>query len=100
MTQQAHDTLTDMNEQLTPEEREALDELLPPQAQSGDLAADLVAAARTAMRRRIDNSRWGGAVIGALHRELHSWRRLEQVTGIPQATARRWASPPPETDNT
>ncbi|WP_406267399.1 hypothetical protein OH799_22260 [Nocardia sp. NBC_00881] len=87
-----------MNEQLTPEELEALNELLPPGRQTGDLREDLAEAARTAMRRRIDNSRWGGAVIAALHRDLQSWRQLEEVTGIPHATARRWATPPPGTE--
>jgi hypothetical protein len=82
-------------QQLTPEEFEALNELLPTERRTGDLAEDLALAARTAMRRRVDNSRWGGAVIAALHRHLRSWRQLEEVTGIPQATARRWATPPP-----
>jgi hypothetical protein len=82
-------------EDLNPEEREALDELLPADRRSGDPVADLTKAAQVAMQRRIDNTRWGGAVIGALYRELNSWRRLESETGIPQATARRWAAPPP-----
>ena len=81
---------------LTPDEREALDELLPADQRTGDLTRDLATAVRNAMERRKNNSRWGGAVIHALHRELGSWRGLEDLTGIPQATARRWAEPPPE----
>lgn len=88
-----------MTHDLTPEEREALNELLPPSRQTGNLETDLAEAARIAMRRRIDNSRWGGAVIGALHREIGSWRQLEDLTGIPHATARRWAAPPPGTES-
>jgi hypothetical protein len=88
-----------MSEHLTPDELEALDELLPAEHRTGDHVHDLAQAARTAMQRRIDNSRWGGAVIAALHRELRSWRQLEAVTGIPQATARRWATPPPGTES-
>lgn len=84
---------------LTAAEREALNELLPPTRQTGNLETDLAEAARTAMRRRIDNSRWGGAVIGALHRQIGSWRQLEDLTGIPHATARRWAAPPPGTES-
>ncbi|MGW3473439.1 hypothetical protein ACWDKQ_34435 [Saccharopolyspora sp. NPDC000995] len=83
---------------MTPEERDALDQLVPADQRSDDLVHDLTAAARTAMQRRIDNSRWGGAVLAALHRELGSWRQLEALTGIPQATARRWATPPPGTE--
>jgi hypothetical protein len=83
---------------LTPDEREALDELLPADRRTGDPVEDLAVAARTAMQRRVDNSRWGGAVIAALYRELNSWRQLSTVTGIPVATARRWATPPPGTD--
>jgi hypothetical protein len=80
---------------LTPDELDALDALLPADQRTGDPSEDLAQAVRIAMQRRVDNSRWGGAVISALHRELNSWRRLEVVTGIPMATARRWATPPP-----
>jgi hypothetical protein len=88
-----------MDIQLSPTEQAALDELLPEASRSGDLAEDLAKAAQTAMQRRIDNSTHGGAVIAALHRSLNSWRQLEVVTGIPQATARRWAAPPPSTES-
>jgi hypothetical protein len=86
-------------DELTADELDALNELLPPDRQSGDRTRDLADAARIAMQRRVDNSRWGGAVIKALHRDLQSWRQLETLTGIPQATARRWAAPPPGTEN-
>ena len=84
-----------MTTDLSPDERAALDELLPADRQTGDLVADLAAASQVAMERRVTNSDRGGAVIGALHREIQSWRQLEVLTGIPQATARRWATPPP-----
>lgn len=82
------------NSNLEPAEIAALDELVPSDSRTGDIREDLIEAVRTAMRRRVDNSRNGGAVIAALHRELGSWRQLEELTGIPQATARRWAAPP------
>lgn len=88
-----------MDDDLTPAEREALDNLLPADQRTGDLAEDLAAAARESMRRRVDNSKWGGAVIAALYRELQSWRQVETETGIPQASARRWATPPPGTED-
>lgn len=80
---------------LTPDQEEALNELLPADQRTGDLVQDLAKAARIAMDRRIRNSQLGGAVIEALHDQV-SWRELERLTGIPQATARRWAGPPPE----
>lgn len=82
-----------MMDDLTPDEVAALAALLP--EPTGDLSEDLAAAAKVAMQRRVDNSRLGGAVLAALHRQLHSWREVERVTGIPHATARRWATPPP-----
>jgi hypothetical protein len=73
---------------------EALDFLLPPEERSGDLTADLAEAAKATMRRREENSLHGGVILAALHGRLHSWRRLERLTGIPSRTARRWAGPP------
>lgn len=93
-------TLRLMSSPLTPDEQAALEELLPADQRTGDLADDLAAAARTAMARRVRNSELGGAVIAALYRELQSrhpkgsWRDLEAATGIPHGTARRWAKPP------
>ncbi|MGI9003547.1 MAG: hypothetical protein ACR2GH_18150 [Pseudonocardia sp.] len=82
--------------QLSADERAALDELLPAAQRTGVLVDDLTEAARRSMQRRIDNTRHGGAVLAALHRALGSWRQIEARTGIAQATARRWASPPPD----
>lgn len=88
-----------MDDDLTPAEREALDNLLPADQRTGDLAVDLAAAARESMRRRVDNSRWGGAVLAALYRERRSWRQVEDETGIPYKTAWRWATPPEGTED-
>lgn len=77
---------------------EALNALLPTKARTGDLTADLAEAAKVSMQRRVDNSRWGGVVIAALHQQVHSWSRVASLTGIPIRTARRWASPPPGTE--
>lgn len=84
--------------ELTPTERAAVDELLPPSKQSGDLQADLIAAAREAWRRRQQNTELGGAVLAALHRSAESWRAVAWATGIDVRTARRWATPPEQAD--
>lgn len=80
--------------ELTPDERVALDALVPPDQQTGNLHEDLVTAAKVTWKRRVENSDLGGTVLGALHRDVNSWRVVEYATGIPAATARRWAAPP------
>lgn len=79
-------------------EREALDRLVPRERQTGDLIADLTAAAQEAWRRRQQNTEDGGAVIAALYRDTRSWRTLSYVTKIPVTTARRWSIPPGQGD--
>lgn len=76
---------------------EALDELLGDR-RSGDATADLIEATREAMRRRERNTAHGGAVIAALREAGLSWRDIETQTGIPKATAQRWADPPKRVD--
>ncbi len=83
---------------LSAEERAALDALIPPDQQTGDLQADLVAATKESWRRREENTRNGAAVIAALHRAVGSWRIVEFATGVPRMTARRWATPPKDAD--
>lgn len=83
---------------LSSAEREALDRLVPHERQTGDLRADLIAAAREAKRRREQNTVDGGHVIAALYRDTRSWRTLAWATEIPVSTARRWGAPPDETD--
>ena len=83
---------------LTNAERAALDRLIAPEQQTGNVTADLIAAAKEAWRRRQQNSIDGGAVLAALHRDAASWRALAWATGIPSSTARRWASTPGATD--
>ena len=78
---------------LTDDERAALDQLLG-DARTGDLHDDLVNACKETMRRRAENSRHGGQVLAALHRQVGSWRVVEYATGIPWSTARTWATPP------
>lgn len=73
---------------------EALTSLLGT-ARTGDLRADLIAAAREAMDRRERNSLDGGAVIAGMLAMGMSYRDIETATGIPRATAQRWAAPPP-----
>ncbi|MGH3867236.1 MAG: hypothetical protein ACRDQ4_14050 [Pseudonocardiaceae bacterium] len=72
---------------------EALDSLLGT-SRTGELPADLIAAATEAMDRRERNSIHGGLVIAALTDAGFSYRDIERATGIPRATAQRWATPP------
>lgn len=72
---------------------EALDALLGDR-RTGDLQADLIAAAIEAMDRRERNSQHGGAVLAALTETGLSYRDIERATGIPRTTAQRWAVPP------
>jgi hypothetical protein len=83
---------------LSSAEREALDRLVPRERQTGDLIADLTAAAQEAWRRREQNTQDGGAVLAALYRDTRSWRTLAYITKIPATTARRWSIPPGEAD--
>ena len=62
--------------------------------QTNDDTADLIAGAKEAMVRRETNTVHGGLVISALIKAGHSYREIEQLTGIPRATAQRWAAPP------
>lgn len=71
---------------------EALAELLGEGATDGRDA--LVAAATEAWRRRHVNTMAGAAVISALHDLGLSYRQITDLTGIPTATAQRWARPP------
>jgi hypothetical protein len=66
---------------------------------TADQRADLIAAAREAMRRRESNTTDGGAVIAALVELGLSYRDIERATGIPHVTAHRWATPPKRADS-
>jgi uncharacterized protein YerC len=72
---------------------QALASLLGSQ-RSNDRRADLIKAAKEAMRRREQNTYDGGAVIAAMLEDGMSYREIERATGIPVATAHRWATPP------
>lgn len=84
--------------ELSDTERAALDALVPPDQQSGDLGDDLAAAAREAWRRRHENTENGAHVLAALYRRAGSWRTVSYVTKIPRMTAARWATPPEQAD--
>lgn len=75
---------------------EVLVELLGDQ-RTGDAHADLIEAAKEAMRRRRHNTLLGGAVIAALRETGMTYREIEEITGIPRTTAQRWAIPPTTT---
>lgn len=90
---------------VTPEQRAALEALVPAEKRTGDDETDLIAAVKEAGERRRRNTELGGAVIQALHDvegarlmpdpyEKWSWRAIEAGTDIPNGTARRWAAPP------
>ncbi|MDX6744620.1 helix-turn-helix domain-containing protein [Actinocorallia sp. A-T 12471] len=80
--------------------KEALEELLGAQASEIDESAlvedreKLVAAAVEAWRRRHVNTLAGAQVIAALADSGLSYRQIADLTGIPSATAHRWARPP------
>lgn len=73
---------------------DALNSLLGTE-RTGNLEVDLIAAAMETMRRRERNSIDGGLVLGELINLGLSYRDIERLTGIPRATAQRWATPPP-----
>jgi hypothetical protein len=75
---------------------EALSYLLG-DGRTGDLPADLEAAAREAWDRRHRNTEAGAAVLGALLDPAQgkwTFRQLEARIGIPPGTAHRWARRP------
>ncbi|MBL7501178.1 hypothetical protein I6A84_16640 [Frankia sp. CNm7] len=72
---------------------EALRELLAQPTTEGG-RDDLVSAAKEAWRRRRVNTEAGAAVIAALTEQGLSYRQIADLTGIPAATAHRWARPP------
>lgn len=78
---------------LTPEGRAALNALLPPDLQTGDLRADLRAAFAESRRRREANSENGGRIIAEMHAELQSWDLTAEELGEPITTLRRWSEP-------
>lgn len=63
---------------------------------SGDHINDLVNAAKESQRRREQNTVDGGEIIADLRAAGLEWRDIERLTGIPKATAQRWATPPPK----
>jgi uncharacterized protein YerC len=77
---------------------DALQELLR-DGQTGEQREDLIAAAQEAWRRRQVNTLAGAAVIAALVKGGLTYREIAEKTGIPIATAHRWATPPGEGDS-
>lgn len=74
---------------------EALAELLGDR-RTGDMQHDLLQAAREAWRRRWVNTEAGGTVIGALRGPPFAMTLadIQNNTGIPDETARRWTATP------
>lgn len=80
---------------MDPATEDALNALLP-HGRTGDERHDLLTAARRAWEIRHNNTRHGGAVIGALkHDHGLTWDQIRTHTGIPPGTAQRWAELPP-----
>lgn len=80
---------------LTAEERRGLDGLVPPKEQTGDTRIDLIAAMYVVDRRMRQHEKdiiLAGAVANALYRDVGSWRRLQDLTGVSFTTARQWVS--------
>lgn len=73
-----------------------LDDLIPDRDRSEDLLiAHLCAAAQEIRRRRQANTEAGAVVFAALRDTGLSWRQIEDCTGVPVRTARRWAEQAP-----
>jgi hypothetical protein len=75
---------------LTDDQRAALDALIPPELRTGDLKGDLVAGAKEVWDRRQTNTVLGGRIFAAMRAMGLSWRQIDELTGIPWSTARRW----------
>lgn len=80
-------TITRMD-YLTAFEQATLAALVPRPA--GDLETDVVTAARAIRRRRQAERSQAAAMIRVLRRMGYTWRKIQDMTGIPWATARRW----------
>jgi len=75
-------------EWITAPERAALTTLRPRPAV--DLEAEVVAAARGVWERRRRERLAAGAMFAVMRGMGHTWRGIEDVTGVPQATVRGW----------
>lgn len=79
---------------MTPEQRKALEALVPEDQRTGDEATDLLVAVREGRRRCVTTPAEIGVVLVAMHEldpKRWSWRGIERDTGIPQRSARRLA---------
>lgn len=78
---------------LSPEGRAALNALLPPDQQTGDLRADLRAAFAESRRRHEEDTESRGRIVAELHAELQSWTQTAKDLHEPITTLRRLAQP-------
>lgn len=87
---------------LTAEQRAALDELVPPEEQTGDVLADLARAFRALQDWRDRSTMLGPLIITATHEEAQQqgkgWDLVAEVLGEPRTTLRRWGNRRPATD--
>jgi hypothetical protein len=83
---------------MTATEWEAFTALLPKdELRTGAPKQDAASAMRNSMKLRENNSGWGAAMVAYMRRIGMSWREMEDLTGIPQATLREWFKKPPRT---
>jgi hypothetical protein len=87
---------------LTPEQREALDELVPREQQTGDVLEDTVRAFRQLQHWRNRSTVLGPIIITAAHEEARrrrkGWDLVAETFGEPRTTLRRWGDQRPTTD--
>lgn len=79
---------------MDPDIADALNTLLP-HGRTGNERQDLIDAAKQAWAIRHTNTHTGGTVIAALKIDHGlTWEQIRALTGIPPATAQRWADLP------
>jgi hypothetical protein len=79
--------------EMSDDERAALDELVPPDRQTGDIVRDIRAGMAETMRRRDHNTDVGGRIFAAAYRLFGSWDKVSEESGIPKPTVYRWGIP-------
>jgi hypothetical protein len=75
---------------LTDEVRAAIDELVPPERQTGVPRHDLTAASDELIERRRKNTELGRTVYDALHEDSGSWTTVAYLCGLKRSTVQRW----------
>ena len=76
--------------EMSAEERAALDDLVPPDRQTGDIVQDVRAGMAETMRRREHNTEVGGRIFAVAYRVFGSWDKVAEEAGVPKPTVYLW----------